>query len=207
VNSDLSEAEIKDFVRVRGDKILAVNLKNYKIKVFEFENENENYEFIYGEKNTILRKVFDEIIEKDIPEEIRLTYILSHSTLEFKDAATAKKFDSNFFAYSLSDLELFNLTNELRKKLFSLFIKFLTFHQAYTKFEILAGNKIVIKLEEENFLNIFSDEKIKNFYSFFITTSTFCQICYREGIHPLTVKNFIIINQLIKIYSIGTFGK
>lgn len=198
INAMLTEAQLQDLIKVRGDKILAVDLKNYTIKLYDPDNLGFEMDEAF-EKNLILKEIFDSIIEKDKFEEIKLTYWINYA-IDQTNKKLCEKSEISYYDYSLADVNYINQINELRIRLFSLFVKFLTFHQPFIKFEVLKENSVNIKLEDENFLKIFDNKKIKEFYSFFITTSSFCQICYRDGINPYTVKNFIILNELIKIY-------
>lgn len=208
INYNLTEDNLCQFTSLRNDRILAVDLKNFKMKIYKpdkIDNHIDNFSnngISIEENSSILRIIFDNLIEKDKEEELKLTNIISFYVAQIKQYSREKLIFTDFLDYSLINFEFYNLTKELRKLLFSLFIKLLIFHQPFTNFVITENNNIELRLEENKFLDSFCNPKIKDFFSFFITTSTFCQICYRDGINPLNIKNFIIISELIKIYTI-----
>jgi hypothetical protein len=180
----LTERDIHKIVKAKQMGVLVIDIDNECVSRYDL-NDQEIKIVNLDELKTHL--IFNKIMK-------------DQSLLEFLENTIdhLTKPDNNCF-YAIDSYKNYNNTCIIRKQLFTYFTKLLTYHLPQINIEIKENNAVVINQDQEVFLENITEEDVKLFYSEFITTPSFDGIFQKTNENDPNLKNFIVLDELIKI--------
>lgn len=194
-SAPISDNNFKKIVHEKGIDTLAIYLDSPPhIKLFNYNKDDIN--IIKGEE-LYKRSIIIYTWEKNINDDILIT-LIENDINQLLKLANENNFLHDYYRYIhyMWHKKQYDISEKIRKQLFSLISKFIAFCIPYTNLEIDGeSNKIKI-----NFDNNIEDVMLKDFFSYFITTPSF-NIVYKFNVKAddSNLKNLIMLEELIRI--------